>query len=570
MLAFLLFCSSIGFSQFPTRSYLVESPPQIQFSQLRALDTDQAHHIAISYLSDDSELRQQSSQRSLTGIHFRYKQYFKGIEVYQGFINLHTDVSGNITLILNHLEDLSDCSTSSNFIDVDKNKNMNWVKLNNQWILATWKLSDPILGNWSLVYRNDIIANRSTKLFNTLPDSTAHAQVFMVNPLNSAKKSYGGLYVDDADKDIPQLNDERKWVTIKALYDNNKFWLNADRYGFGDVSDPVTPKTFSLNDTFSFTRNQDQFEDVNAYYHITTYSDYVESLGYETLLPDSLLIDAHAYNGADLSSFNYEVNPLELEFGEGGVDDAEDGEVILHEFGHSLSFMGSPNSVDGSERKAMEEGTCDYFSTSYSRKYSDFEWEKIFNWDGHNPFWSGINTGVVKKYPDDLTQSTNADRELWSSPLMCIYDKLGQATTDTLVLEHLFYQSKNTTMPQMALVLLSIDSMLWNKEHYYEIKDCFVKFSILEWGGVGVEPLDNKEIRVFNTEGFSMGSGSLVIQSSETENIHTSIYNFSGQLVFENTGQGKVDVNPTEFTAGIYILNIQQKDVNLSLKIIKN
>ena len=179
----------------------------------------------------------------------------------------------------------------------------------------------------------------TTKHFFQVPDTQVKAQVFLVNPLNTAERGYGSPYIDSSDLDVPALNAERKWVDMRVEFKNDTFWLKSDRYYIGHVSNPVTPPTFSLTDTFSFTRSQYQFEDVNAYYHVNNMSNHVEQLGFESALPDTLVIDAHAYSGGDFSSFNYGVSPVELEFGEGGVDDAEDGEIVVHEFAHALAHF---------------------------------------------------------------------------------------------------------------------------------------------------------------------------------------------------------------------------------------
>ncbi|MEZ4916786.1 MAG: hypothetical protein R2836_07345 [Chitinophagales bacterium] len=52
-------------------------------------------------------------------------------------------------------------------------------------------------------------------------------------------------------------------------------------------------------------------------------------------------VDTHGNNGADNSFFS-PATPLRLIFGEGGVDDAEDADVIIHEYGHAISHFAAP------------------------------------------------------------------------------------------------------------------------------------------------------------------------------------------------------------------------------------
>ena len=41
-------------------------------------------------------------------------------------------------------------------------------------------------------------------------------------------------------------------------------------------------------------------------------------------------VDCHGFNGGDNSAFNPGTNPPSIVFGQGGVDDAEDADVIIH------------------------------------------------------------------------------------------------------------------------------------------------------------------------------------------------------------------------------------------------
>jgi hypothetical protein len=53
----------------------------------------------------------------------------------------------------------------------------------------------------------------------------------------------------------------------------------------------------------------------------------------------------------------------ELRFGKGGVDDAEDAEVILHEYGHAIHFAQN-FSFASEEAGAISEGFGDYWAVT--------------------------------------------------------------------------------------------------------------------------------------------------------------------------------------------------------------
>ena len=111
-------------------------------------------------------------------------------------------------------------------------------------------------------------------------------------------------------------------------------------------------------------------------------------------------VDPSGFNGADNS--HYLSGSGRLAFGEGGVDDAEDADVIIHELGHGLHDWVTDGGL--SQVNGLSEGTGDYAAGSYSRAIgfwspSDAAYSWTFNWDGHNPFWDGRILNYSASYP---------------------------------------------------------------------------------------------------------------------------------------------------------------------------
>ena len=70
--------------------------------------------------------------------------------------------------------------------------------------------------------------------------------------------------------------------------------------------------------------------------------------------------------------------------GTGGVDDGEDADVIVHEYGHSLQDQAAENSLRKREGQTMGEGFGDYMAAAMSTLTtggSEFD-TCIFDWDG--------------------------------------------------------------------------------------------------------------------------------------------------------------------------------------------
>ncbi|MFT5724572.1 MAG: hypothetical protein ACI9JN_001691 [Bacteroidia bacterium] len=507
-----------------------------------------------------------SVRRSLTGIHYTYKVFKDNLPIYGVQIRVHTTLDGAVRFVQDNVPLISEVHSG---LAIEATFDT-WMLTNDGWQIASLIDTQDEFGTQSVQIEGVEIGVNQTKLFYTLPDTQVKAQVFLVNPLNTAERNYGSPYIDSSDLDVPQLNAERKWVNMAVHFENNKFSLKTDRYYFGHISNPTTAPTTTTTDTFSFLRSQHQFEDVNAFYHITNMSNYVDSLGFESALPDALIIDAHGYNGGDFSSFNYGVLPIELEFGEGGVDDAEDGEIVVHEFSHALAFIAGGDSYSGDrDRAAMEEGNADYFSTSYSKSYTDYAWDTVFNWD-----WGplpkdvpDILIGTLLQYPQDMTGNTNADREMWSTPLMCLYDKIGRGPSDSLVLEHLFYQYKGATIPEMAAVLLVVDSLMFQKKYHHDIRNCFAKQNILLSSEKSLE--FSQLFEAHNTIGFSMGTESAIIFAKQNQPFEYTIFDNLGRTLVEKQSSTTLRLSPESYKSGIYFVELKIDGFTSYLKVMK-
>jgi len=94
----------------------------------------------------------------------------------------------------------------------------------------------------------------------------------------------------------------------------------------------------STTSDFYRSRSDNVFDAVNAYYHIDTMLRYIildlEINVGPTEYTGGFQFDPHASDGED-NSF-YSSWSQQLGYGEGGVDDAEDADVVVHELAHAL------------------------------------------------------------------------------------------------------------------------------------------------------------------------------------------------------------------------------------------
>ena len=172
-------------------------------------------------------------------------------------------------------------------------------------------------------------------------------------------------------------------------------------------------------------------------------------LGFSSLFNDQLQIDVHALNDADNSIFIGVSALPRILFDDGGVDDAEDTQVIVHELGHALIYASSPDSNVGLERNAINEGVGNSLTTSYTRILKpSSNWANVPSCDGHNEFWNGRVVISNKKYPDDLSAKLYQDAEIWSSSIMEVEIGLGRDLTHKILIESSFFYHELMVMVQ--------------------------------------------------------------------------------------------------------------------------
>ena len=285
--------------------------------------------------------------------------------------------------------------------------------------------------------------------------------VFIPDPLSSAGATYGDSgYTDGSDADTPELNAELVSVTLQDIdLTAGTYSLTGPWAEMVDWDSPFKGTFSQASDTFNFNRFDDAFEAVNTYYHIDVYMRYMnETLGV-TVEPyqysTGVQFDAHGFSGADNSS--YSTGTGRLRFGEGGVDDAEDADVIIHELGHAIHdwvTMGGLSQVNG-----LSEGVGDYVAQSYSRSFgqwdpADAAYHYVFSWDGHNSFWGGRITNYTAVYPGDLTGAIHTDGQIWATCMMQIWDAIGRETTDTIHLEGLAMTNSSSSQQDTAAAVL--------------------------------------------------------------------------------------------------------------------
>jgi hypothetical protein len=392
-------------------------------------------------------------------------------------------------------------------------------------------------------------------------DSTVTGKIFNPDPLTTAAKYYDSstIYKNNNGLDAPWLDAQQQTVTFKAKFDGSLFTLESPyvKVEAFDTFPPNQPVPTSNTPQFNFNRSQKGFHDVNAFYHISKYHDYVKGLGFDCA--DSLIVvDTHAIYD-DNSFFSPGDYPHAIYFGTGGVPDAEDADVVVHEYCHSLSYTAAPNSNTGSERKALDEGFCDYNAASYSKSLNTFNDQWVYNWDGHNEFWPGRVVNSSKVYPTDLNGSIYNNGEIWSSALFSINEDLGRGATDSLIIQAHYSYAQNISMAYAAQLLIDADTLLNNGAYY-----CTIYKHLLEHGFVSPQPGNSCNITdVVHTQPaqqvlVTQNGNSFTVLNNNNILLHVSILTVTGQQVdeFVDENQSVYHYNNPTLAPGMYLVNI--------------
>ena len=291
------------------------------------------------------------------------------------------------------------------------------------------------------------------------PATTATGTVFMVNPVQSS----GDESLTDG-KDSAAAVPDSAYATV-TLHD-----LDGSGYLRGTWANVVSstgPAAYSPTGTFTYRRDDDRFEQVMAYYWVTEAQRYLQSLGFgSTLRP----VNAESQDvrtdqwGVD-NSYSTDKKDF-LRFGKGGVDDAEDGEVVLHEYGHAVHDAQVPGFGSSLEAGSIGEAWGDYLAVTVAEAVRTANgWPRrtdlpcVADWDSTS-YTSTVphclrRVDGTKVYPTDVRGEVHADGEIWSSALWHIrtgYQAIGldSRRADTTIVDAQFDFAPDTSFSAAA------------------------------------------------------------------------------------------------------------------------
>jgi hypothetical protein len=530
---------------------------------------------------DQCDLKLNYVNESPGGYHYSFTQVVNGVPVYQSEVKVNTDKNNTIHSIFdnsypattvkeNTFIDLDSLTSDPHFISALQNAGIQIefarfsapakVILHNESddlfslglkTTVTSKMAGTAL---EICFNKDILFIRNLNSY-FAQDSLVNGKVFNPDPLTTAQSDYRTPYLDNRDSTNPFLDAQAQIVNFHATFDTGVFHLKSPYLLVSDFDSPNIPPVTSTDGLFYYNRFQEGFEDVNAFYHISTIQNHIHQLGFNCA--DGLVnIDTHAAAGADNSFFSPATSPARIYYGTGGVDDAEDADVCVHEYGHFVSETASPNSNSGLQRTSLDEGFGDYLAASYSRSLSTYHDNYMFNWDGHNEYWGGRIMNSTGVYPTNLTNSIYNNGQIWSAVLFSLNGIIGRAATDSLILQTHYSYAANISLADAGQLLLDADTLLTGGKYACPIYSCLFAHGLQPQNpfincAVGINETEDLPVQFLSTPSH------FTIAQNTGKKVTLQILTVTGQSVFQvDENQPLFRYENSNLQSGIYLISV--------------
>lgn len=454
-----------------------------------------ANHAVLQLSANLSELRLAREVQSLTGYHMTYEQVYAGVPVFGGQISVHLGKDLAINLVNNELISvtargaIAAHGTSQPAIQAALQR-INplggpmtppvataGVMIVSAKPVAVWKVTFNArkpAADWEVMVQAQTLTIQSVR--NRARYADGQGMVFDPNPVVT---SGNPNLADNDNADSPDLNSQRISVALQGL--DGSGMLTGQYANTIPTSTQTRAQEPTLN--FNYTRHDLRFEEVMSYYHIDTVERYVQSLGFTNINNRSVGADPNGIT--DDNSF-YSPDTKTLTFGSGGVDDAEDSDVIWHEMGHCIQDDQVPGWGQSEESGAMGEGFGDYWAGSHSADMGPMgalwnpyiaEWDATSYNPGNPAYLRRLDS--TKHYPEDVDGEVHDDGEMWSASLWQIRTLVGKTRADTMILEAQFSDATDASFEDGALAILAANQALYGGADQTAIKKVFIDRGIL-------------------------------------------------------------------------------------------
>ncbi len=389
---------------------------------------------------DISDLKFTNKSYDHDTYHIKYQQVYQEIPVLYAYISIHLNSEFKIIMIKNNYQLFIELDTEAilngglskeKAIEIaheylnaqtrlkrDSTADVAILPNDDQFYL-TWEirvaLKNPPEGHHAYVdVRNgDII--KKMDIFRR--KSNGKGKVFIPNPVVALK-----------DPDLTPESDIPEEAYTKVVLKG----LDSSGFLSGEYVDTIyTPgRAYEPSNLFFYKRGDSRFCEVMVYYHIDSCQRFIQELGFQNVCNKQIKVNAYAEGTG--SYFDFDTK--EIVFAAGEPPDAEDADIIIHEYAHAILDDQMPYLSLTDEGCAIDQGFADFLAACFfSEENGGFNREAVGDWNG-----IGMKQHCVRRvdcekyYPENFlgVRRCDADGEIWSAALWDLYLVLGGNSED--------------------------------------------------------------------------------------------------------------------------------------------
>lgn len=433
---------------------------------------------------------------SLTGVHLTYRQVYAGLPVFGGELTVHLDKSNAVQLVT---QDLLPIKNLPQLNAPQKSERAVSAALAATGTLQpastpTAEAGIVVDGGtpfaiWRVRYMDnvqsadwDVMVDAQTFRVRTVRNDARYLDgTGMVYETNPVQKTGIANLTDSSNADSTTLTNARELVTLQGLDSSGNLTGTYVR----TVVPSGTTRASSATRNFNYTRSQTAFEETMCYYHIDKIERYLQSLGYTNI--NNRQVVANVNTSTQDNAF-YSPGTKQVTFGSGGVDDAEDADVIWHEMGHAIQDAQVSGFGSSNQSGAMGEGFGDYWAGSHDAEVGG---PNSPAWDVYCGKWDAVayNPGTpaylrvlnsTKHYPENFVNEVHDDGEMWSASLWQVRGIVGKARADKMIIESHFAVPTTGTFADGANAVLAANQALYGGQDQAAIRQIFVNRGFIE------------------------------------------------------------------------------------------
>jgi Zn-dependent metalloprotease len=461
--------------------------PESLFGRLSATSADVSEERARGFLGENAslfrlspsteELSLESAEETLIGRTFRFVQSYRGVPVEGAEVKVSFNADGEIVAVSNTavpdvavsvdpaLRARDALRIARSAVPPDAEEGGDRTSATASLVIRTGEGGAALA--WEVILTSSgptwrlFVDAQNGELLAGPEDINRYANSGRVFRINAVVATHDNALTDQDDSASAVPESAYSTVPLQGLLGNG--FLD----GVYASSSQTKKRASSPTNDFLFDRSSDGFSETMGYYYLDSAERYIQSLGFsnvnnrqQVFSVNRLKIDNSFYNPRD----------KEITFGLGGVDDAEDADVIWHEYGHSIQDNQVPGFGSTLEGGSMGEGFGDYWAGTLGAQISGgFQDECLAEWDATS--YSSTNPPCLRRldgtkhYPEDVQGEVHRDGEMWSAALSQIRGAIGAAKADKAILSAHFLIGPAATFADGANAIVTAAKNLGYKNN---------------------------------------------------------------------------------------------------------